>query len=663
MATPMYMKLFQTIQDIEASGKTKLSADERAIIERETADLLRKSQMKNYRFASKVPQGFEDLLGKLKSADAEEAYTLVKDFMDELEEGHEEKEEGHEEKEEGNPFGKGKEDKEENDFIDEVEDEVGDKPDFGKKDDGEDKSEKGEKPDFGKKDKEEKSEKKDEKKDEKKPERGEKPDFGKKEEKPDFGKEDKDEKEMIMARIRNRRAQMSLDKEMPGKGDGPKMDEKGPHGLGKGKDEDGPKGKPEFGKDKDKLKMKDLQKKPDKDNKPSMDEMGIMDSEVDPTLNMRASKIRVKVTAERNIVAYHEDYGPVFVITPSTQVKRSKTALVRLANKAYGLAVYQGFKVAAKKLGGRLLKLADVDEDVEVVTEEKPETPIHNDVVDKGEDEIEQSREEAADDITEGDDTVIKGAKRIKRTRPRHAAEGDVTNEAEFVTEETYDKGSNDVTKDADDEIDEAKETPAGDVLEGDEVDFKTAKRIEANYRKLYAARLKKAQEDFVRKFSRCMRIASQRMLLNHDKNPMKIALTDVLMSDNVELEDGELFRPMPVHVAVQLTELASSEGHSDFVNHLMDRTADLMDKGEEYLADAESDIANLAPRAPEVQAATHSNRAPRQAAKLRKAASTGNFGLPGHSTTQPQNITPSLRGAVISGDFKVGRALSKLKS
>jgi hypothetical protein len=229
------------------------------------------------------------------------------------------------------------------------------------------------------------------------------------------------------------------------------------------------------------------------------------------------------------------------------------------------------------------------------------------------------------------------------------------------VTEEKPNKVPNDVTAQDDDEIEESRRTPDDSVLDGDAVDFKTARKLEANYRKLYAARLKKAQENFVRKFARCMRITSQRMLLNYEKNPMKLALTDVLTSDNIEFENGELFRPMDTHIAVQLTELASSEGHTDFVNHLMDRTADLMEKADEYLKDAEADLEKLAPVAVEVKTPTQASTRPARSAQKRRAASRGNFGLEGHPTT-PRTETPSLRDAVAGGDFAVSRALSKFR-
>lgn len=640
MATPLYMKLFQTVQDLEASGKTKLSADERAIIERETADLLSKSKLKGYRFASSVPKGFEKLLEELKSADAEEAYKLVKDFMDDEgdeDEEHEEHEE-HEEKEEKS--------------IKQIDEGVEDLKDVEEEEEMEEI-------------------KKEVKKEEKDSEKGDKPDFGKDKEKdkdmPDFGKEDKKDKKDIMARIKERRAQMKDLEDMPGKG----LDRGDGFGKGEGPskgpmDKDGPKGKPEFGKDKDKIKLKDLQKKTDdKDKKPSMDEMGILDVDADPMMSSRANKIRVKVTAERNIIAYHEDFGPVFVITPSAKVKQNKTALVRLANRAYGLAVYRGFKVASRSLGGRMLRNAGVDDDVEVVTEETPETPAKAPVTKDVDDVIDgEDYDEPEDKVTNEDDTVIREAKKLSKkriARPRRAAEGDVTDGGCVVTEEKPNKVPNDVTAQDDDEIEEPRRTPNDSVLDGDAVDFKTARKLEANYRKLYAARLKKAQENFVRKFARCMRITSQRMLLNYEKNPMKLALTDVLTSDNIEFENGELFRPMDTHIAVQLTELASSEGHTDFVNHLMDRTADLMEKADEYLKDAEADLEKLAPVAVEVKTPMQASTRPARSAQKRRAASRGNFGLEGHPTT-PRTETPSLRDAVAGGDFAVSRALSKFR-
>ena len=867
MSHPL-QNLFNTIQEIEAAGKVKLSADERAVIERETADLLRKSQMKNYRFASVIPRGFEDLLDKLKMADAEEAYSLLKDFMD-SEEDHEGGEEKHEEEEKSiiENLDKGVEDlkdSEEKEEMAEIKEEVSEKK--------EKKPEKDE-------DKKDKDEKKEDKKDKSEDKGDDKPAF-------------LEDKENVMARIKKRKAQdmpmgkkpeMDKDKDMPGKGpgDGPKMDGKGPHGPGKDK-------------------MKDLKdkKKFDDDKKPSVDEMGIEDKEIDPTVSLRASKIRVKVTAERNIIAYHVDHGPIFMLKPDNKTKKSKSAMVRLANRAYGLAVYEGFAVAARKLGAKMIHTSGVDDDVEVVTQETPETPEKKSVEDGAEDVVtgeeydeknvgDDTQGEADDDIEEEPKKiarykVLKGKKRPRRAqdlglklddwlgtasisdfgseeeirdyftqenaenmwgpgeyfdaeeiaeyavqlwksehkfakkRPRRAydggakrrklqrkvrrnkaglskkavnipieevyfdvnlapemespegmfasgideydkedvawvneqldqgnewawcqlqviatwedasgkeytgksgwlgacsyedekafvqegeyddmkdeayqdlliqvedsdvgmkgirparktrraAEGDITSEMDTVTDEKPDSKPDKVTEGDDDLAEESKSTPDSDVLTGEEVDFKTAKKIEANYRKLYASRLKKAEENFIRKFSRCMRIASKRMLLNQDHHPMKYASADVLMSEDVQFENGEYFNPMPEHIAVQLTELIATEGHEEFVTHLMDRTADLMEKSDEYLKDVEADIKNLKPVAVEVEASDHRPKPKMQARanSMRRAASTGNFGLTHKTATTRSSNTGSLRDAVRGSDFRVNRDLGVLK-
>lgn len=779
--TQPYQKLFNTIQEIEAAGKVKLSADERATIERETRDLINKSQAKNYKFASVIPPGFDELLDKLRSADAEEAYSLVKGFM--ADEG--------EPKGDAPDFGgdKGMDDKP--DFGGDKEDK-GDKPAFldDKGDDDDDDDDKPEKK------KDEKSDKKDDDKGDKKEDKSEKKDDGK-EDKPAFI----EDKEKVLARIRRQKARRSatdmsdelyeqiindpclddpavgtlaefanqhsgghssqewagkndliqaisliegvsapwqgalldtangiltgggaafggtpkgdihafldtlrqalnydefysdegyetdigkgryegrraralrrrkaqegppMDREKMmddkptdkglGRGEGPKLDGKGPHGPGKMRD----------------LKDKDK----DKEKQPSMDEMGIDDKDVDPTISLRAKKIRVKVTAERNVIAYHEDHGPVFILTPGTKTKRNKQAMVRLANRAYGLAVYNGFAVAAKTLGAKMLHTAGVDDDVELVTEETPVTPVTDGVLEEAEG---VTTEEEPDEKNVGDDTQadadddmeqepakIARYKRITKRHTKKRRSQDISDGVDTFTEEMPESKPSTVTEGEDDVAEETQDTPNDNVLDDEQVDFKAAKKLEANYKKLYAARLKKAEEMFVKKFAQCMRVASKRMLLNHDENPWKIASADVLMSSDVEFENGERFRAMPEHVAVQLTELISTEGHEDFVRHLMDRTADLMEKSPDYLKDVEADIARLRPVAVDVATAPARPKQASRANSMRKAASTGNFGLTDKAATaQPTDTKTSLRTAMNGNSSKVNRDLGRLK-
>ena len=665
--TQPYQRLFNTIQEIAAAGKVKLSADERDIIERETKDLINKSQAKNYKFASTVPQGFETLLEDLRGADAETAYKLVVDFMDEPDEGGkpdmmgspdmggdkpeflekgdaDDKPAFLDDKGDGDdkpaPFEK----KDDDDKFEDKEDDKDDKPaPFEKKDD-DDKGESDDKDDKSKdKDKDDKappSEKKDDKPD--------------KEENP-FA----DAKEKVMARIRKAQEGMlpkAMPEEMDGKpidkGDGgPKLDGKGPHGPGKDK-------------------MKDLKEKvKDQEKKPSMDEMGIDDKEVDPTISLRAKKIRVKVTGERNVIAYHEDHGPIFMLTPTDKTKASKQALKRLATRAYGLALYKGFTVAAKTLGARMLHTAGVDDDVEVVTEEEPEAPVTQGILEDADSVIEEEPEEKdVDDDTqaEADDDIEQEPAKIARYTKiiKNSADGDIAAGAETVSEETPDARPSDVTEGDDDVTDAPVDTPSSTVIDDDVVDFTTAKKkLEADYRKLYASRLKKAEEAFVTKFARCMRVASKRMLLNHDENPWKVASADVLMSEDVEFENGERFRAMSEHIAVQLTELISTEGHDPFVRLLMDRTADLMEKSDPYLKDIESDLARLRPMAAEVSSTSRAPRREARANTMRRAASAGNFGLADKAASAPPVDTKtSLRNAMKGRDSRVNRDLGRLR-
>ena len=76
------IKLFQTVADIYNRGEIELSASDRAVIEAETQDLISKSMFR--RKAEKMPEGFEQILSKLKGmkdVEAQEAFDLVVDFL------------------------------------------------------------------------------------------------------------------------------------------------------------------------------------------------------------------------------------------------------------------------------------------------------------------------------------------------------------------------------------------------------------------------------------------------------------------------------------------------------------------------------------------------------------------------------------------------------
>ena len=618
------LKLYQTMQEIDAAGKVKLSFDERATIERETADLIRKSQMNKYKFAAKVPEGLDKLLKDLEDVDAEEAYKLIKSFMD-------------------------KEDK-------------------------------------SKGDKEPKEDKDKDNKDNKEPKEPKEP-KGDKNIK-DFEDDEGDFEEAfgeLSARLIAQLKEVGKPKE---DGTGPEGGG-GPGSGGKSKDPDG-KGRGRSLKD-----LKDKEKKETK--RPNKDEMGVEDIDLDPSTVNRAAKVRVKVTKERNIIAYHLDHGPIFRATPSKRVRANADALRRLANKVYGLAVYQGFGVAARACNAKMLRTFGVDDDVDVVTREEPNTPATQGVEPGAEGLDDQGRSTKSTGVEDGKETDIDEstakldpvrarilrklrakrrraalakkrsvAKRrrpvAKRRRPvarlRRAQEG-VVPEGSVVTETKPGMPSNRVTEGEDDLIDGAKLSTPDSIIRDEAVNFKAAKRLEAAYKRLYASRLKQANAEFIKKFSRCLRISSQRMLLNHDEHPMKVAIVDVLTGGDIELSDGSLFRPMASDIAVDLTELISTDGHSAFVTHLMKSANSLMGKSAEYLKDAESDLESLKPVAVEVEVEVPV-RAPKKSMRLRKAAA--NFGK---SRVVAKPVNSSIKSnelrEYVSGNTKVGRALGNL--
>jgi hypothetical protein len=178
---------------------------------------------------------------------------------------------------------------------------------------------------------------------------------------------------------------------------------------------------------------------------------------------------------------------------------------------------------------------------------------------------------------------------------------------------------------------------------------------VEANFKKLYASRAEKmaktANAQFVDQFVRVVKIASQRMLLNYDSNPFKSASFDVLVEAGLEPE-----------VAGELTERIASLGHGEFLEQLLERTASLMKKSEEYLKDVEADLSEMKPK-PVAIPASEPKRSSRSAS-LRRAASEGNFVLPTKNigTTAPRstnNHVSGIRAAV--GDTALSRLVSRV--
>jgi len=599
MASPSKIKLFETVAQLHNQGKVKLSSDERSRIESETQELIRRSVQN--KMAAKAPEGFEQLLSGLKDADPDEAYIKIVDFM-----------------EEGGML-----DKEDDAEKDDLED-IMDRDDSDSDDDEKDEKEDEKKPDMK----------------EKKPDMKEKkPDM--KEDKSDLsGKEDSEfdlAKKEILAQVKD--MEKDLDEESPKKKIMPDMKDKG-KGEGKDKKDMAP-------------SIKDLQKdKRDKFKEPSKEEMGLEESES----MVKAKKIKVAVTKDRNIIALHEDRGPLFYAVPNDAVKGDTESLRKAVNKVRAAILYEGVKKAASRCGARLL-IADADDNI-MFNFDKEVSPISKGVTEGDDTDTQMGHESGETNPLKDNDTDTREKPDTGETVIA-GKQADVLEGGDTETRDQPEEPSSDATDEAATDTMDDHATPDSETLTGADTDYK---EIQANYSKLYKARAekmaKKANEQFVDKFNRCIRIASARMLINDYKNPFKEAAFDVLTADNVQLSDGDYFNPMDDGTAVEVIELIASESHDNFVRHLLGKAADLMEKSDEYLHDAEGDMKDRAPKMMPVASEKRSASTRRPDNHLQRAAAAGNmsFEVKGASESPKNNPVRDM----VQASTKVGRTLDQ---
>ena len=648
------IKLFQTAKKICERGDISLSAADQRRIENETKELLRKSM--SYRAASGTSKGFKRVLFKLgKAKNAAEAFKVVarylaaedmlnvdiSDILEEVEEAVEDIGESLEQAEE--VLGGGDKGKEKD------EDKGKDKPKPEKEDDDEDEDD--EELDF---------EDGPPKKESPKEESGDVP--------PQFQIDKAKEAVVRLAQEFDKSMDMTTDKgpgKGPGMGKGPGKDkEKGP-GMGQGPGKDKEKGFP----GKKPTKLKDLNDKDKGEEKITEDEMGI---EKGPSTGGVLAKVKVSITPDKNIVASYANQ-PLFLAIPNAAVKRNPEKLRRAANKVLGLVIYDGPRVAAAKCGVRLM--AGVDEDI--ILDSQAEVPANKEnVTDDAETVTREEQpgdpntalEENDTDTADKPDKVTAIRKRLerKRARLRRKAEDTILDDNEDLSVATPAANPNslDVTDGSDTDTDTNYSKPS-DMLDGGETDIKS---VEANYKKLYANRAKKEAAEktkkFVNRFARCMKIAAKRMALNHDDNPMKAAALDILTADNVRFSDGERFAPMDNVTAKEIVELIAAESHDNFISHLMDRTSNLMNKSEAYLEDVEADMETQVPRDVEVEDGCDAPpKKSRKSAKLRAAASEGNFNFNPNfvGSVKPAEPVNLIRDAM--GSTKIGQRTARLKA
>ena len=156
-------------------------------------------------------------------------------------------------------------------------------------------------------------------------------------------------------------------------------------------------------------------------------------------------------------------------------------------------------------------------------------------------------------------------------------------------------------------------------------------------------------------------------MLLNHDDNPYKAASMDVLANEQ-EFANGDSFVGLHDQDASELIEMIASKGQDEFVTQLLDRTASLMKKSDEYLGDIEGDLGELNIQSVEVTEKT-SKVASSENENMKRAAIEGNFLV---NTTTGSPVTASQNNNEVGGIrnamgntrlSKRSRALRELKA
>ncbi len=455
------------------------------------------------------------------------------------------------------------------------------------------------------------------------------------------------------------------DKDKDDKDKDDKDDKDKPPSVPKKDDDKDDKGK---GKEKKMDKIRDDEKKPI----PTPDEIGIDQNRIS-----RSKKAKIIVTADGNITAHHSELGPMFIAIPDDNIKKDRKALARLANRVKGIILYEGWKRAAEVCGTKLIQ-SGVDDDVETETDVDIQ-PATEPVDAGGDTDAREDADNPESTTTTGGDTDAeekpKGVTGLKdkmkqRARAKRKTRGKGVQDGAMVptVEKPKDPGD-DSTAGGDDDHDVDPPAPAKSTMDDVEVDFKTAE-LEENFKKLYKARaqteLQKHVEAFARKFTRCVKIASMRMRLNHDAHEFKEAIAGILMCDDIEFSNGDVFRSMDQKTAVELTELITHEGHEKFVDSLLSKAADLLEKGDEFLEEVETDLYTLDPAAVEVDDQDEIITAPMSdvASNVREKMSRGNphietMGLPTEKVPT-QSKSAGISDA-IGGSTRLGRRISNI--
>lgn len=123
-----------------------------------------------------------------------------------------------------------------------------------------------------------------------------------------------------------------------------------------------------------------------------------------------------------------------------------------------------------------------------------------------------------------------------------------------------------------------------------------------------YAARLKAQEETAFQRAARAIFLVAQRQRLNMEESMLKAAFHDILTQDRVVGRDaatGEdlIYQGMDTQLASHLIEAAFNQDDGQAIETLLNRSAELMQRSDEYLLDAEAELKNLQPSPVHIQA------------------------------------------------------------
>jgi hypothetical protein len=404
-----------------------------------------------------------------------------------------------------------------------------------------------------------------------------------------------------------------MKKDMPGKGleDKKELPGKGPEGK-KDMPGKGPK-KPMDEEKKDLIaRSKKISTESDEDLETLKEDESEEDVTSSESLGIKSSidisKLRVKVTADRNILVSYEG-KPVFLHTASESVRSNDKALAREANKVASWCAFDGLKTAAQKCGTSII--GGVDEGVDLAADaEVPEVTAP--VTDSAESDTKEVKTPSTDSVD---------AQAEFDSKENHKS-GGVDEGVDLTTDEAVDATPSSVLDGAEDVTDEAMPASHESTQDAAEVDYST---VEANLKELYKSRATKEARDlntkFVADFIQSFKIAATRMLLNHDEHQFKIAAFDVLTDD-------EVVSDMDEDDAAELAEMIASAGHTAFIEQLLNRTSSLMKRSSDYRNDIEKDLEIQNVRPVEASAFSKSSSKSKTAKTARKEAVDGNFNM-----------------------------------